>query len=130
MKKNAVKLSRAKRLMIVSIMIALTKQYDDINESLVFAFSNEKIGVTKQDVTISKSLILNFFDALKEYTIDSNESTILNFCQKSCDLLIAKTGGNDKIRGLQIVNNNIKEQLETIDKNETDYSYLLMNEMR
>lgn len=130
MKKNAVKLSRAKRLMIVSVLIALTQKYDDINESLVFAFSNEKIGVTKQDVTISKSLVLNFFDALKEYTIESNDSTILNFCRKSCDLLIAKTGGNDKIRGLQIVNDNIKEQLETIDKSESDYSDLLMNEMR
>ena len=120
MKKNAVKLSRAKRLMIVSVLIALTQKYDDINESLVFAFSNEKIGVTKQDVTISKSLVLNFFDALKEYTIESNDSTILNFCQKCCDLLIAKTGGNDKIRGLQIVNDNIKEQLETVDKDESD----------
>lgn len=130
MKKNSVKLSRAKRMMMLGVMSALTKNYESVNEACVFALEKEKRGVSKLDVKISRSLTLNFFDAVPGLNVAGTDATVLNFCRKSCDLLIAKTAGNDKIRGLTIVSKNIKEQLETIDESQQDDSQLLMNELR
>lgn len=133
MKKNQTIFSKPKKLMVLSVMSALTKKYDKVNEACVFAINKEKVGMAKSEGLIASSMASKFINGINadknEYQIIGNELTILNFCLKSCDLMIAKTHGNDKIKGLEIVKERIIEQLETIDKNQTDDSQLLVKKL-
>ena len=130
MKRNAKLLTKTKRLVILSVIHAFSKKFDNINKATLFALTQEKAISSKTDLRIARSIVKNLFDEVPSLKIAGTDSTIINFCVSASKLLVEKSTGNVKIRGYEQILEASEKCLFDVDENEIDDSLKLINELK
>ncbi len=127
MKKVNGSMTKAKAMMVLSVMAAFGKNYDKITKSCTLTLNSIKAMSSKIEVNSARVKTLNFLSSIPQDEIKSNDLTLLTFMDKSVNILIENSVGNGKIRSFESIKDLISKELEDIDNTQVDYSHKLLN---
>lgn len=120
-------LTKTKRMMILTAMLAFSKKFENVHNSCVFALSNEKAKSSKVQIKSATQKAANYFSGIPQLNITGTDTTVLNFCIGASDLLIENSQGSVTIRNFEAIKTAATEQLKTIETSEGDDSHKLIN---
>ena len=128
--KNKSTISRNKKLTILSILAAFTKEHQKVNAACMFALTREKINATKLDAKSAGSGVIRFVKKVPDLMVEKNDITALNFTKNMAQYLIENSVGNVKMRDLEAIIDASNEAIDKLENTECDDSHKLINALK